>query len=255
MRAATLLALASTILLVTTFAGATNISFVPASSGILSGSTATYGVITATSYYWTGSAWSSSNTKLFGRNDGSGTEQGLGVCSPNEIGSSSCYASGTGGGEINELSNENQQELIALTLSAGYTWQDVQVSSLDINGSAPFEHGMFWSSNTSTPSGSVSSHLSDAFLCKFTAGNPSASAAGSCTISNAGTHSPTFSFSGAGQTLFFVAYDWQTSGTVVNNDYLIRAADIATIPEPASMMLLGSGLVGIGGLLRRRFHK
>lgn len=253
------------LLLTAAFAGANTISFVPASSGSLGVSQQAFSAggatVTATSFYFNGSAWAQGGV-LFGRNDGSGSEQGLGVCSPNEISSSSCYsvaANKTGGGDVNELSNENQAELIRLTLPAGYNWTSFQVSSLDNNGSGPYERGMVWAGSNATPTGApgaLSNEGASAF-CTFIGSNP-VGVGGTCTIlSGSTTASPTFSVPaslGGAQYIFFEAYNWQYPSKT-NNDYLVKAASVSATPEPASLMLFGTGLLGFAGLSRRKRSK
>ena len=73
------------------------------------------------------------NTFLFVRNEPE--DRALGVCSPGELGSTACGVpgvySGSGGGDINELSNQSKPELIRLKIDDGWDWQSVSVSSLD----------------------------------------------------------------------------------------------------------------------------
>jgi len=52
------------------------------------------------------------------------------------------------------------------------------------------------------------------------------------------------------------AYDWGTDSSVsINNVYMETADAVAPIPEPGTIILLGTGLVGLFGLGRKRFLK
>ena len=98
---------------------------VPGDLGVTS---ATTGGVTATGYAKsTTTPFPYVLADLWLRNNPGDT--GLGVCSE---GSSACAS---GGGDVNELSNEGQPELIELTLPSSSAWTSLWVSSLDSGGS------------------------------------------------------------------------------------------------------------------------
>src|SRR5262245_22255991 len=91
------------------------------------------------------------SSNLFARNDGTG-EQGLGVCSDDpELNGPECQGNGhSGGGEVNELSNQSDQELIALALLPGSQWLSLTLQSLDDNSGTAIERGVLMTSSTCT---------------------------------------------------------------------------------------------------------
>ena len=52
--------------------------------------------------------------------------------------------------------------------------------------------------------------------------------------------------------LVFQPYDW-SGHHYTNNDFLVAGAVLNTVPEPSSMPLMGAGLLGLAGGVRRKF--
>ncbi len=60
---------------------------------------------------------------------------------------------------------------------------------------------------------------------------------------------------GAGNVIF-LAYDWwATSSDAGWGSVLDSGVTMAPVPEPATMLLLGSGLIGLAGFRRKKFKK
>ncbi|MBA3015834.1 MAG: PEP-CTERM sorting domain-containing protein [Proteobacteria bacterium] len=49
-----------------------------------------------------------------------------------------------------------------------------------------------------------------------------------------------------------IRFDFGNNGTI---DAIINTTDVAPVPEPATMLLLGTGLVGLAGTTRKRMKK
>ena len=224
------------VLLFSIGACADTVSFTPVSSGSLGVSSMTYGHVTATAYVLTGDTWQLAT--LWGRNDGS-PEQGLGVCSE---GSTACGQ----GGDWNELSNgQGYLEVIVLTLDPGYSWVSIGLGSLDENSEGLPEQGVIAYGDSSNPSTADIS-----LFCGFAGGG---GVTGPC--SNSGGAAPDIGLlSGLGNSPLFIApFDWNDNNPY-NNDFLVRSAEIqSTVPEPTSLLLFGSGLLGLAGKMRRKF--
>jgi hypothetical protein len=179
--------------------------------------------------------WTGVGANLYIRNEPD--DHGLGVCSAPE---SPCPGP-SGGGDINELDNDGAQELIRLTLPAGYEWVSVQLSSLDDNdnGRPSLEFGQLWADLDGDPS---------------SLGTPIWQFQGQEVDVE-----PLFLIPGAFASapyLFFQPFDWRPTGLSVNNDFLVYQATIdrpdRDVPEPASAGLLALALLAVGRLRRRR---
>lgn len=182
--------------------------------------------LTVDGFYKDDSDWLAANLYIRDQTN----DHGLGICNPLER---PCPGP-RGGGDINELDNDGAQELIRLTLPAGYDWVSVQLSSLDDNSGSNFEFGQLWADLDGDPDSL------DTVLWQFKGDGPI---------------EPSFlipGFAANAPYLFFQPLDWET-GENDNNDFLVyQAALQPSVPEPATIGLLGIGLLALGRLRRKR---
>jgi len=159
-------------------------------------------------------------------------DHGLGVCSE---GAEACRA---GGGDVNELDNEELFEAIILDNTNGGTWTQLWVSSLDAGGDPDETGTLMWADALDG-----FTHES-AFSFKF--GDFGASVEGDIL----GLAAAAAFDAGARYLLFFAGDFGQESN---NNDYLVwkGAIQIPRVPSPGVIALMGLGLLGIG-MARRR---
>lgn len=195
-------------------------------------------------FYYTGGSWQ--HATLFGRNQAP-NDVGVGICNPGET--ANC-GTGQGGGDYNEISNNINPEVIRITLPTGYMWRNVQVSSLDNNGGGGNEHGVLYASNSATP---LAPGVIGTQICTF-----ANSGAQTCVRSGGDAEDPILTIGTGYQSshyLYLEARDWNLP-TNRNNDFLLRAVTVTTtVPEPGTWVLLGSGMLGMAGTVRRRFKK
>jgi len=214
-------------------AQATSVSFDFAGNpvGDLNTNTLTDNDVTATSFYWDGAAWSAAD--LYRRNNNN--DHGLGVCSPPET---ACQGGtgNAGGGNVNELSNQEVYEVIRLDKGAHASWTELWVSSLDSS-----EVGtLFWGN-----SGDIDTLLSGSMF-SYDSTNFGASVEGDILALAAAAGFD----DGAQYVLFTPGSTALATGT--DNDYLVWKGAVSVVPVPAAVWLFGSGLLGLVGIARRK---
>jgi len=166
-------------------------------------------------------------------NNNTADEHGIGVCSE---GTAAC----TGDGDVNEVSNQQNLEVLRLTLPAGKRWSSLWVSSLDDGGSANNETGTLYWSNQAQPA------LSTLISQRVFAHSDLSGADEGNLLALAGfaaTFDPTAKY------LFFRAGP-NPAGT--NNDYLIWGGNLSVVPEPSALLSLLAGLGTVGALVARK---
>lgn len=167
-----------------------------------------------------GFTWSPGN--LYRRNQTN--DHGLGVCNDVEAGGifpgADCSGP-SGGGDVNELDNEGEDELIVLKLPAGYRWVSVQISSLDTNGGGPVpERGQLWADADGVPNGpgTVGDVVVPATDNPFTGGVQPVEAVINIPAA----------FQSANY-LIFQPYDHANAGANTNNDFLVWKASVESL--------------------------
>ncbi|MCU0870234.1 MAG: PEP-CTERM sorting domain-containing protein [Burkholderiales bacterium] len=166
-------------------------------------------------------------------------DHGLGVCSE---GADACK---TGGGDVNELSNQKNDEVIRLTAGPLSIWTDVWVSSLDAGGSNDLEQGLVYWSNSATPDLSVLKPI-EIDMGDITGGGVEGSI---------WKHLIANGFDATADYIFFRADPTNLEGGKANNDYLVWGVGTKPIPEPGTYALMGVGLALTAFAFRRTAHQ
>ena len=234
-------AAASAVLLLAVGARAGTIDF---GTGLLPlgplGPSVTIGGIVIDGFWFDGGVWSSpAELDLFRRDETN--DHGLGVCNPDET----CTT--PGGGDINELDNLDNPELIRLTLPAGYSWVSVGVSSLDNNTDDESidddERGQAFASDNAAPALGIGGTPFEMFEGGVDTNVNPIEFVFPVPIADQFAHY-----------IYFEPIDWE-NGTNFNNDFLVWQATIERrkTPEPGTLGLLAAGLLGLV-LARRRLN-
>lgn len=192
----------------------------------------TAGGVTASAFVYNGGT-SYTDVILWLRNQTN--DHGLGVCSE---GNSTCKS---GGGDVNELSNQLKDEVIRLTAGTLNLWTDVWVSSLDTGGSNDLEQGIVYWSNSATPDLSALTGI-EIDKNDITGGGVEGSI---------WKHLVANGFDASADYIFFRADPLNTEGGKANNDYLVWGVGTQPVPEPGTYALMGVGLALAGFAFRR----
>jgi len=166
-------------------------------------------------------------------------DHGLGICSEGI----SCI----GNGDVNEISQLTNSEGIRLTLPTGFKWTQLWVSSLDSGGSNGHEKGILYWSSSSNAFDTSNSHFGFGF-----GDFPSSAVEGNIlALVAAAGFDPTAKY------LWFVGDSSNCAGIppTCNNDYLVWKGDISAVPEPTTLALVGTVLVGLMIIARRRTRR
>ena len=180
------------------------------------GQTITIGGVKADAFYTSGTNYLTTNTVLWERD--LTNDHGIGVWSngePDPI---------ANGGDVNEISNQLNADVIRLTKAAGQTWTSLWVSSLDSGGSGSAETGTLYWSNSATPNLST---LTTKFTFHYGDFGPNVEEGDVLSLGPTG-------FDASAQYVFFVAGP-NAAGT--NNDYLLWKATTgaATLTNTATV--------------------
>jgi len=158
-------------------------------------------------------------------------DHGLGVCSEGE---SACAS---GGGDVNEISDQQNFEGIRLTLPSNSKWTELWVSSLDSGGTNNNESGiLLWGSDPTFGT------IGGVFQFSFANFNPDVE--GDLLSLNPPGFDPT-----APYLLFINDFTNGSLGEGANNDYLLwKGAYTSTLreaPEPGTYLLLAIAFAGL----------
>jgi hypothetical protein len=183
--------------------------------------------LTVHGYYLDGGSWADAN--LY-RRDTVG-DRGFGICNPLEA-SANGGDCPSGNGDINELDNLGQTEIMALELPAGYRWVSVAVSSLDTNDgdSAGPERGLLYA-NPDDSFGTTPGAIGATVIQNLTGTGTGTGAEQTINIPQANETSPF---------LVFEPYDHTTNSPDATNDYLVWSATIEPLEIDGRMTGGGS---------------